>query len=488
MKNLTRNVLWGGFLFMIIVFISCETTTETQQKPLESELEAGNLIEQSLTYFDGKPYSELSVVKHQERLMNELADIYVGFAGIRLDPNDQEHIYISLAKKGEETFDRDSVFNTLTSIVRDRLTRTELDEVPAPDFRFTLEEAEYSFLELQYIRDILNPVIHQRNDIIKSFIDTKNNVFKIGIINENNIDDYEKLINKYSLSDSAIKIYKTGFSENSNKPTAQKESVESKNLLASNHTIRDRRRPFEGGLKIVNDSGIPCTLGFNVKVSGFDGWITNSSCTNTFSSSSIDTDTEGFQPDASTINNRIGFEFRDYEGIDFGGNKHRYSDASIFTDDDFSNFGKIIRTEYPKDEWGQSGSLVVDNVSEPWFEIVDDDRTLMVGMRLHKVGQGTGWTRGELLNTCTDVSCNDFSFSCPIPAGWTLKCQIQSEVYATNSDKGAPMFLQVLFAPTAADLIGIFWGANPQDKVSYISPMSGIRKDFSNETIKAHSN
>jgi hypothetical protein len=331
--------------------------------------------------------------------------------------------------------------------------------------------------------------LHQGTDIIKSYIDQKKNTYSVGIKKSANASNFEQIINQFSIPTDAILIYNSSAiiaydTRNSSALTNQ--------VLASSHTIRDRIRPIEGGLKIENENHLPCTLGFMVKFDGFDAWITSSSCTNNFSSAPIDTDTKAFQNVAGNFNNQAGIEFQDFEGHSQGsGNYYRESNSAVFLADTFSNFGRITRTEYNNQRvWGNSGSVTIDVNHpfslDPWFDIISDDRVLMQGMRLHKIGQGTGWTIGNVINTCTDVTSDDFNFSSPIPQNWEIRCQIQSDVYANTGDAGAPVFMQALFVPTVADLVGLHWGVNPQDRISYHSPTDGIREDFSNHTIVTH--
>jgi hypothetical protein len=418
----------------------------------------------------------MPIVKHQERLMNELADAYEDFAGIWMDPEDQEHIYISLIQTSDQTTDREVVESSLTSIVRDRLTRTELSDASTPDYRFTIKDAEFTFGELKYYRDILNPIIYKMKGAAYSYINDSENHFEVGIREHANKERFQQLLNIYSLPENAfsIKVHKNKLTLNQNS------EVESQITSAlGHHTIRDHYRPLTGGFQIKrqNYNG-NCTLGFNVKMNNTNMWVTSSLCTESPFNNGI---TEFFQNQIIT-GDEAGIEYRDPFKPSFTRNS-----AAALIETDFAqsivNFGKLARTDNFSTSWGVNGSIVLNtdiNYSDPqYFEIISDDDPITSGMQLHKVGRETGWTRGVISSPCYNVISPDFA------PNWTFWCQVSSSTFAETGDRGSPAFIQNSFGPTA-NLVGIYIGFDVY--WSIFSPLEGIRQDLVNfnETITTH--
>src|SRR6056297_478864 len=444
-QHTLRTKRMGGVLLLIAAaFIGCESVTETQQEIPDAETAQAELIEQSLTHFDGKRYSDLPVVQHQTSLMNELADTYEGFAGIWLEPDDQEHFYISIADKNEEISDRDAVINNLTSITRNRFSRTDLPDIPAPDYRFTIEEAVYTYKELQYFRDLLTPMLHPREGILESYIDNKNNKFSIVTLENSVKTELISLLSKYSIPEDAVDFINVERTTQNTTAAAQKNNV-STNLQSNLSTvsIRSRYRPLTGGFQIKRPgSNENCTLGFNVKLDGKEMWVTSSDCTD-----------QPFVPGSTELHQNVvdpfnfaGTEIRDPNG--FMPFAERYSAAALVETEFFGfeiNFGKIARTQYFGSQWGDSGSIFLNSGIEPpfvdnpqYFEIISDGDPIVQGVPIHKVGRETGWTRGVVISPNSNLNRNISGTTI------TIYSQISGTIYGINNgDRGAPVFRQV---------------------------------------------
>jgi hypothetical protein len=410
--------------------------------------------------------------------MNELAEEYEGFAGIWMDPDDQEHIYISLANGESKLSDRNASVNRLTDLVKQNLSRPDLPDTPTADYRFTIVEAEFAHQDLQYYRDFLTPILLQRKEFGYSYISNSSNQLIVGLTEGSEKNEFSTLLNTYSIPIKAVSFI-TSNPDNSFTDNINKDS--STSALRSFHTIRDFHRPLTGGFKIERTNGFGCTMGFNVKLDEQEMWVTHSFCSNQFSSTGS---TDFYQEEAAFPTDLVGTEFRD-----FLGSANFRSSAAVLVETDFAtnaNFGKIARTKDIATGWGNSGSTELADGTQPpfvtdpeYFDIVAENQHnsifLMEGMNLDKVGQATGRTRGEIVSPCSTVSGNDIDFA----SNWTFTCQIISKTYAEAGDRGAPAFLQITFADDI-ELVGILAGRLGSTQYFYYSPMQGIRDDLVN--------
>jgi hypothetical protein len=78
-------------------------------------------------------------------------------------------------------------------------------------------------------------------------------------------------------------------------------------------------------------------------------------------------------------------------------------------------------------------------------------------MTLEKVGARTGWTYGQVTNTCEDVIS-------PVSADWTLSdrrkiyCSTKLDAYVGQGDSGSPVFYIGDYRNQFATFYGIVWG------------------------------
>jgi hypothetical protein len=111
----------------------------------------------------------------------------------------------------------------------------------------------------------------------------------------------------------------------------------------------------------------------------------------------------------------------------------RNSDAAFFSISGGINYAKglIARTQFSAGAGSGAGSRAIDT-SRPYFlvDAVDADQGF-VGQYVHKIGATTGWTWGQIVNTCEDHS-GDF---------WNIvECAYESSMYIQDGDSGAPVF------------------------------------------------
>lgn len=459
-------------IFFILIVSGCDSQLQVQEKHL-SEIDVTELIESSLTYYEGQPFSKLEGIHEGERLLNELADIFEGFGGVWFDPDDAEHIVI--AYTDIKDLDNNQALSNLKTVIINRLSVPDLHTL---DYRFSTKKVTHSFRELQYFRDLLHPIIHRREDIVKSYIDIENNMYSIGVLKGTNRFDYNNAIETFSIPETSISIFETGMvlkQTSFSLPFDNEEFVASN---CSNKTVQDHYRPLKGGFQIENGNG-KCTFGFNIMLDFEPMWVTNSHCTDQM----LYTGQTQFYQNIVSSFNLIGTEFRDFAGYFMPNDHFRYSDAALIKKQPNVNsqFGSIISScEGGNVNWGQNGGMTVGGVNSSMvtddFQIVNDNMDVLTNMPINKIGRTSGWTRGLVINPCSTISNIEGT-----PPSFSLKCQIVSDLYANSGDSGSPVFYWSPTAPLGnnnVSLIGILWGRDPIIGRTFHSRTFGIKGDL----------
>lgn len=225
-------------------------------------------------------------------------------------------------------------------------------------------------------------------------------------------------------------------------------------------TLQGQHRPTIGGIQI-HFSMFLCTLGFSVDHAGGRSFITNSHCTDKQGENS---GTIYYQPTSSVDPAHIAVEAHDPAYFKGGecprGRQCRYSDASrALYESGIGSLGEIGRTSGPNNE-----SLEVVGT----FDITgQDDTSTSFSGTLNKVGRTTGWTQGDVSNTCATVNVSGSNI--------TLLCQTRvrsSQQIAAGGDSGSPVFRDT--GNNTAELVGILWGGSSSGEVFVFSPLKNI--------------
>lgn len=238
-------------------------------------------------------------------------------------------------------------------------------------------------------------------------------------------------------------------------------------------TLRDRFDPTIAGTQIHFGQFV-CTLGFVVDHSGGRSFITNSHCTN--KQGGVE-GTQYYQPLQSAFPNAIATEVADpvYQKNISGcskGKSCRRSDASraLFAAGQTSARGQIGQTTGVN-----NGSLTVSTTS-PRFTITAQDNSttsFAINSVVNKVGRTTGWTRGNVTNTCvtTNVSGSRIQQICQTfvsdPGGATV---------VGGGDSGSPVFR--VTSGSNVTLLGILWGGSSDNKLFVFSPLKSIQDEL----------
>jgi hypothetical protein len=234
--------------------------------------------------------------------------------------------------------------------------------------------------------------------------------------------------------------------------------------------LRSEHRPTVGGIQLHWDS-YACTLGFNVSHDGGRSFITNSHCTTVQGENSK---TVYNQPLRSSSPTPIADEAHDpaYSSSLAGcssGKRCRHSDAAraLYRSGTASQQGAIAKTTGVN-----NGSLSVAG----HFAITTQSNATTFSGELHKVGRTTGWTAGNVTNTCAtvNVSGSDIQLLCQ-----TL-VQRRGRSIVGGGDSGSPVFR--ITSGDNVELVGILWGGSMNGDLFVFSPLNGIRAELGSVT------
>ncbi len=241
----------------------------------------------------------------------------------------------------------------------------------------------------------------------------------------------------------------------------------------ANDNLRSRHRPTQGGIQIHWGQYV-CTLGFNVDHAGGRSFITNSHCTNNQGTTGT---TACYQPLSSVDSSPIAIEADDPAYTRGGGCSPgkvcRYSDAAraLYQSGAESTQGRIAKTTGEN-----NGALTVDG----HFTVdAQDNTTTNFSGTLHKVGRTTGWSSGNVTNTCATVNVSGSNIQ--------LRCQtlVQSSGIriVQGGDSGSPVF-----RPGTGDsvtLVGILWGGSSSGDLFVFSPLKNVQDELGSFTATA---
>ncbi|MEX2602099.1 MAG: hypothetical protein WD355_10650 [Balneolaceae bacterium] len=464
-KNIYFGLILIGFTTMLIY--GCQdlpsTIIESESMDLENDRER----------FSSQPGVNFTnqFLQRANSHFFDLSELVPGFGGIYLEEKGTK-IVIRTTESVDHRFQeiendvRNYLENESPTIAR------EVDGgVQEMEIRF--EEAEYEYLELFKWQDrILVPVLDSEGVISLSISHSQNRI-KVGLEEERFRQHILEIVRSKSVSENAVTFSVTGHVINDR----------------SHHTLRDLHRPLVGGLEnnLYNSSGTilrgACTYGFNVWWSSERHWVTNSHCTreiwSVFSSdqyyqSSISDGSAGYVGSEAYDPGSLG------SSVCPGSLPCRYSDAALIElpSNQSWDFGEIAKTEYGSFPGQGNGSLVIDS-NDPRFFILADasDNLYYEGMWATKVGRTTGWTNGQVTDTCVHVNNNIQ----PI-GNFRLLCQEFTNYHSAGGDSGSPVFNRPFNFPNEARLTGIHWGRFSVSGERIFSRITGIKEDLGNFT------
>jgi hypothetical protein len=232
-------------------------------------------------------------------------------------------------------------------------------------------------------------------------------------------------------------------------------------------------RPLRGAVRISKGSGGACSVGFVADYDGRRVFSTASHCG--YNVTFLD-GTEWHQPEV--INNGytkfVGRESSDPQANAYNS---RYSDLAFnaVASGVTANVGYISRTRGgPVTGAFARGTTDIDPGAEQIR--ITGEGSLVEAQYFEKIGSRTGWTRGKSARPCQNVS----------QWGRTFYCSTWVSGGADHGDSGAPVFRNYLgFSCRCVYLVGIAFATTPNGGM-WVSPISGIRRDFQAQGSQAY--
>ena len=226
-------------------------------------------------------------------------------------------------------------------------------------------------------------------------------------------------------------------------------------------TLQDQVRPIQGGLQI-QFSNFLCSISYNAVRNGVAGFVTASHCTD------VQGGVEGtlyYQP-LTASNTFIGTEIADptytratctAAGI-HGNHICRYSDTSFeqLANGVQQSLGSIEQTDAVN-----TGSLTIAGS----FRVVSEGPSL-VGQTVNKVGRTTGWSQGQVTNTCVNTGVSGSKI--------VQLCQDWVSATVGPGDSGSGVF--AITSGSDVQLRGTLWGGNGAGTIFVYSPIANIQR------------
>lgn len=232
-------------------------------------------------------------------------------------------------------------------------------------------------------------------------------------------------------------------------------------------------RPLRGGVRIGKGYGGGCSIGL---VAEYDGRRIFSTASHCSKSITFLDGTEWHQPEV--LNNSYA-AFIGSESADPQTNAYniRYSDVSFnaVAGSVSARVGYISRTSGgPITGVFAKGTTDIDPFAE---EIrIGGEGSLAENQYFEKIGSRTGWTRGKAARPCQNVTGSGRNFYC---STWVSGG-------GDHGDSGAPVFRNYLGGSCrCVYLVGITFATTPNGGM-WVSPMSGIRRDFQAQGSQAY--
>jgi hypothetical protein len=316
------------------------------------------------------------------------------------------------------------------NLIRSRLGvhQTAKGVVNRSTVRFGVRVVKYTFMDLARYRTVLRDYVFGIPNVVSLDVKESENRVKIGISDAAAEGEIRKLLPSVGIPQDAVTFWRSPPGED------------------MSHTLSDTMANIQGGWRITGGGG--CTLGFAARRSSTwePVWVTNSHCS--------DTPHQLDNGDQVQKGRWIGREIADPPTFNLGLGPARHADVSLYSDSVSLPsvvlyfplaFGTIARTLFPQGCDGCAGSLFLDH-SNPTFAITGRRGYVIENETLNKVGATTGWTYGNVEDTCVDLGSS----------GWTKLCSDRVDFWNQDGDSGSPVFATDING--GAILVGILWG------------------------------
>jgi hypothetical protein len=329
--------------------------------------------------------------------------------------------------------------------------------VSAPTEEVIVLGAEYAFSELRRWRDVMRPLIGIPG-VVGLDADERRNRVWIGVASDKMRADLLSKAEGLGIPSAAL-------------------VVDESPPVPALATLRDSIRPLPGGMQIDPDAVTWCTQTVNgLDPSYGSGFFSCSHCT---ADMGVVDSTKVYQPHTDGTGEYIGLEVRDaplFTGDPCPtGRRCAWADVAYFqhTHASIGEFGAIAHpTAVCTANCSDNETALTISTTDPrWYVWSDYTGSIVDGIGLQKVGARTGWTYGQVTNTCYDW--NDPS------SDITRLCQVRTNGIADGGDSGSPVFRFVAGAgPNKISLYGILFAGNPTTPTFIFSPWARVIEYF----------
>lgn len=407
------------------------------------------------------PYGALQVMlaprdaRDLDEILAAIADTVPGFGGSFADSAGNLHVYL---KAGAETGAAIRVRSAAVEYARSSLPHLGAASAGAVN----VLSGKYDWRELYRFKQAVSKVIVGLGDATIDIDETTNRVM-LGLENERAVNAARLKIATLGLPEDAIEFRQQG-------------------RIFLDATLRDRMRPTIAGLAATIGNSVTqiCTLGFSAMKYMPDGSldptlyaVVAAHCTQSGIGHVDGSSVHQFVPGSS---NYVGFEVADPPwrscGPDYPNAVCRYSDAALIAYVGESEaWHTWIHSTWP-------GSI---EIKDGGFQVISQQiGSPGAGYPVAKVGGATGYTWGNVTESCVDVHSRDII---PVgPLGWLL-CQFGANYWADQEDSGAPVFQIVAggdpYWGPYVKLVGLHWGHSGTATTGkrYFSSFSNITRE-----------
>ena len=391
-------------------------------------------------------------IKSHDDLLKDIGLRIPDFGGMYLSKdNSILNVYVLSGK--EDALDTEEVKRAIEAVLKaDATSRRELRLIPA----------QYSMAQLYGWYQLAQTVVWNFPSVTMTDLDEGENRIEVGVENFAEVEQLRESLIRLGIPRKAVIVRER----------------EGERLETHRLTDRIPGDVLEGGYQISRPAASPpgaiyaCTLGYPVERTSLDGsvqagFITAGHCTENLGT--VD-GTQFYQSSQSTNPSAIGTETIDpaFSTIPINcptGNLCRHSDSAFIElkSGVSYNLGVIAKPT-------NQGVTTVNHMAE--FRIVSDIAVPKVGQTINKVGRSTGWTSGQVQDTCAQGGSSTNRIVCLHTASYS----------SSGADSGAPVF-KITNSPNIDDvvLVGIHRG-RLGGYASY-SRINGIYGDLGSEYI-----
>lgn len=277
-----------------------------------------------------------------------------------------------------------------------------------PRGSYVAAKVSRSFVELARYRAALRSQVFDLPDVVSLGVKESANRVEVGIANPGAEPAIRGLVRSLGIPNEAVAIV------NVSRPHT------------SSHTLRSAHPNgvLEGGWQIESGAGT-CSLGFvALRSDGSPVFVTASHCTTTSPGYDGGTITQGGVVAGSEILDPPVFACP-WMGVP----ECRNADAALISASRPISLGKIARTTARTDADISGGPLTIDHAN-PTFTITSKYPDTFENEPLDKVGRTTGWSHGNVEDTCTDYNID----------GWIRLCSDRVDFATDHGDSGSPVF------------------------------------------------